>query len=93
MTDDERFSMIISIGGATRFTGGVRDKRDPNNAPLTGGYTPGVPRLGVPALLSPDHAKPELVVAGALKLRPCRKRALPTSQAFGITEHPDWCNC
>jgi hypothetical protein len=53
VTDDERFSMINSIGGATRFTGGVRDERYPNNAPLTGGYTPGVPRLGVPALLSP----------------------------------------
>jgi beta-glucosidase len=54
MTDDERFSMVISVGGATRFTGGVRDKRYPDDAPLTAGYTPGVPRLGVPALLSSD---------------------------------------
>ena len=30
MTDDERFSMIIRIGSATRFTGGVRDKGYPN---------------------------------------------------------------
>lgn len=54
MTDDERFSLIISLSGATRFTGGLRDKRYPDDAPLTAGYTPGVPRLGVPALLSSD---------------------------------------
>jgi beta-glucosidase len=54
MTDEERFSLIISLSGATRFTGGARDKRYPDDAPLTAGYTPGVPRLGVPALLSSD---------------------------------------
>src|SRR5262245_48657812 len=54
MTDDERFALVISVGGATRFTGGVRDKRYADDAPLTAGYTPGVPRLGVPALLSSD---------------------------------------
>jgi beta-glucosidase len=37
-----------------RFTGGVRAKRYPDALPLTAGYTPGVPRLGVPALLSSD---------------------------------------
>jgi hypothetical protein len=30
LTDDERFSLIISLSGATRFTGGVRDKRYPD---------------------------------------------------------------
>lgn len=54
LTDDERFSLIISVGGATRFSGGVRDKRYPDDLPLTAGYTPGVPRLRVPALLSSD---------------------------------------
>lgn len=54
MTDDERFALIISLSGATRFSGGVRDQRYPEDAPLTAGYTPGVPRLGVPALLSSD---------------------------------------
>ena len=52
MTDDERFALIISLSSATRFRGGVRDQRYPEDAPLTAGYTPGVPRLGVPALLS-----------------------------------------
>src|SRR5262252_6776702 len=54
MTDEERFSLIISLSGATGLLGGVRDKRYPEDAPLTAGYTPGVPRLGVPALRSTD---------------------------------------
>jgi beta-glucosidase len=54
LTDEERFSLIISVAGATQFTGGVRDTRYPDDVPLTAGYTPGVPRLGVPALLSSD---------------------------------------
>jgi hypothetical protein len=51
-TDDERFALIISIGGFSRGVG--RDKRYPEDVPTTAGYTPGVPRLGVPALLSSD---------------------------------------
>ena len=54
MTDDERFSLIISLSGATGLLGGVRDRRYPEDTPLTAGYTSGVPRLGVPALLSSD---------------------------------------
>ena len=37
MSDDERFSLLISLSGATRFTGGVRDKRYPEDVPLTAG--------------------------------------------------------
>ena len=33
---------------------GSRDKRIPDGVPMSAGYTPGVPRLGVPALLSSD---------------------------------------
>jgi beta-glucosidase len=86
MTDDERFSMIISIGGATRFTGGVRDKRYPNDAPLTAGYTPGVPRLGVPALLSSD-ASMGVTNPG---FRPDDKgaTAMPASVLVGATFNP-----
>jgi len=54
MTDEERFSLIISLSGATGLLGGVRDRRYPEDTPLTAGYTSGVPRLGVPALLSSD---------------------------------------
>jgi beta-glucosidase len=54
MTDDERFSLIISVLGATGGITKVRDKRIPEDVPMSAGYTPGVPRLGVPALRSSD---------------------------------------
>ena len=50
MTDDERFSLLISLSGAPR----LRDQRFPAAALRSAGYTPGVPRLGVPALQSSD---------------------------------------
>jgi beta-glucosidase len=54
MTDDERLSLVVSVAGATElFADGPRG-RYPEDVPLTAGYTPGVPRLGVPALLSTD---------------------------------------
>lgn len=53
MTDDERFSMLISIMGQ-HINLPVRDKRIPEGIPMSAGYTPGVPRLGVPALLMSD---------------------------------------
>jgi beta-glucosidase len=51
MTDDERFSLVVSVAGAGRRG---RDPRWPDGVPLTAGYTPGVARLGVPALLASD---------------------------------------
>ncbi len=54
MTDQERFSLIISILGAVGVTGGMRDRRIPEGVAMSAGYTPGVPRLGVPALRSSD---------------------------------------
>jgi beta-glucosidase len=53
MSNDGRLSLVYSLSGSSRFTGG-RDKRYPADAPSTADYTPGVPRLGVPALLSSD---------------------------------------
>jgi beta-glucosidase len=53
MTDDERFSMLISVMGQ-HINLPVRDKRIPEGIPMSAGYTPGVPRLGVPALLMSD---------------------------------------
>jgi beta-glucosidase len=53
MTDDELFSMLISVMGRN-FDIPVRDKRIPEGIPMSAGYTPGVPRLGVPALLMSD---------------------------------------
>lgn len=54
MTDDERFSMIVSLMGAVPSIGVPRDPRIPEDAVMSAGYTPGVPRLGVPALQASD---------------------------------------
>jgi hypothetical protein len=35
MTDEERFSMIISVLGAVGVTGGVRDRRIPEDVPMS----------------------------------------------------------
>lgn len=56
MTDDERFSLIISIMGYVpgSITGG-RDPRIPEDLKnMSAGYTPGIPRLGIPAIQSSD---------------------------------------
>src|SRR5215510_4602061 len=37
-------------------------------------------------------AKPELVVAKALKPRPCRRRAVPTFHGLGMMKQPERCS-
>lgn len=55
MTDDERFSMLISLLGPVPDLGVPRDPRIPADVTnISAGYTPGVPRLGIPALQSSD---------------------------------------
>jgi len=53
MTDDERFSMLVSVMG-TNDVVTVRDDRIPEGVPMSAGYVPGVPRLGIPAQLMSD---------------------------------------
>lgn len=53
MTDDERFALLVSVMGAGELWP-VRDERIPPDVPMTTGYAPGVPRLGIPALLMSD---------------------------------------
>ena len=53
MTDDERFSLLISVAGSSTVAPS-HDKRFPEDVPMCTSYTPGVPRLGVPALLMSD---------------------------------------
>ncbi|OBI41897.1 beta-glucosidase [Mycobacterium colombiense] len=53
MTDDERFALLVSVMGAGDMWP-VRDERIPADAPMSAGYVPGVPRLGVPPLLMSD---------------------------------------
>src|SRR5262245_10108571 len=55
LTDDERFLLITSLVGAVPSIGVPRDKRIPEDVTnMSAGYTPGVPRLGIPALQSSD---------------------------------------
>ncbi|PBA29183.1 glycosyl hydrolase [Mycobacterium intracellulare] len=53
MTDDERFSLLVSVMGAGDLWP-VRDERIPADTPMSAGYVPGIPRLGVPPLRMSD---------------------------------------
>jgi beta-glucosidase len=53
MTDEERFSLLVSVMGTNTWIR-ERDPRIPDGTPMSAGYVPGVPRLGVPALLMSD---------------------------------------
>ncbi|HUH68426.1 MAG TPA: beta-glucosidase [Mycobacterium sp.] len=53
MTDDERFSLLVGVMGAGQLWP-LRDERIPPGVPMSAGYVPGIPRLGVPALLMSD---------------------------------------
>ena len=53
LTDDERFALLVGVMGAGEMWP-VPDARIPPDVPMSAGYVPGVPRLGVPALLMSD---------------------------------------
>ncbi len=53
MTDDERFSLLIAVMGAGDLWT-LRDDRVPPDVPMSAGYVPGIPRLGVPPLSMSD---------------------------------------
>ncbi len=53
MTDDERFALLVGVMGAGELWP-LRDARIPPEVPMSAGYVPGIPRLGVPALLMSD---------------------------------------
>ncbi len=53
MTDEERFSLLVSVMG-TNDVVRERDERIPEGVPMSAGYVPGVERLGVPPLLMSD---------------------------------------
>jgi beta-glucosidase len=86
MTDDERFALIISFHGSVGGPKGIRDKRIPADVAMSAGYTPGVPRLGVPALHMSD-ASLGITNPG---YRPDDKgaTALPASIAVGASFNP-----
>ncbi|HKF17134.1 MAG TPA: beta-glucosidase [Candidatus Dormibacteraeota bacterium] len=84
MTDDERFSLLISVMGALPLNP-VRDERIPEGTPMSAGYTPGVPRLGIPALLMSDAS---LGIANPGYRPGDTATALPAGIALGASFNP-----
>jgi beta-glucosidase len=84
MTDDERFSLLVSVMGAGPL-GPERDERIPEGVPMSAGYVPGVPRLGVPALLMSDAS---LGVTNPGYRPGDTATALPASIALGASFNP-----
>ncbi|HRP57468.1 beta-glucosidase [Agriterribacter sp.] len=87
MTDRERFAMITSLIGYVPALGMPRDKRIPEGTTMSAGYTPGVPRLGVPNIQSSD-ASMGVTNPG---YRPDDKgaTALPASILVGASFNPE----
>src|SRR4051794_34648046 len=84
MTDDERFALLVSVMG-TNFAISERDPRIPPDVPMSAGYVPGVPRLGVPALLMSDAS---LGVTNQGYREGDTATALPAGLALGASFNP-----
>jgi beta-glucosidase len=84
MTDDERFSLLVSVMG-TNDVVVERDPRIPQGTPMSAGYVPGVPRLGVPALLMSDAS---LGVTNPGYREGDTATALPAGIALGSSFNP-----
>src|SRR5499427_11011385 len=85
MTDDERFSLLISVMGALPLNP-VRDERIPEGTPMSAGYVPGVPRLGIPALLMSDAS---LGITNPGYRPGDTATALPAGIALGASFNPE----
>lgn len=85
MTDEERFALIQSVMG-TNPVMPQRDPRIPADVPMSAGYTPGVPRLGVPAILSSDAS---LGVTNPGYRPGDSATALPSAILMGATFNPE----
>jgi len=84
MTDDERFSLLVSVMGTNGLIT-VRDERIPAGTPMSAGYVRGVPRLGVPALLMSDAS---LGVTNPGYREGDTATALPAGLALGASFNP-----
>ena len=86
MTDDERLAMVISVMGPNSLAP-VRDSRIPDDERALGaGYTPGVPRLGVPALRMSDAS---LGITNPGYRPDDTATALPCGLSLGSSFNPD----
>ena len=84
MTDEERFSLLVSVMG-TNDVVTVRDERIPEGTPMSAGYVPGIERLGVPAQLMSDAS---LGVTNPGYREGDTATALPAGIALGASFNP-----
>jgi beta-glucosidase len=84
MTDEERFTLLVSVMG-TNDVIAERDERIPPDAPMSAGYVAGVDRLGIPPLLMSDAS---LGVTNPGYRPGDTATALPASIALGATFNP-----
>ena len=84
LTDEERFSLLISVMGTNEVLTD-KDPRIPDGVPMSAGYTPGIPRLGIPALLMSDAS---LGVTNPGYREGDTATALPASIALGASFNP-----
>jgi beta-glucosidase len=87
MTDDERFSLVIGVMGQIEGFNPVRDERIPEGTLMSAGYTPGVPRLGVPELHMSD-ASMGVTNPGYANRQGDTATAMPACVALGATFNP-----
>ncbi|MDR7082135.1 beta-glucosidase [Arthrobacter ginsengisoli] len=85
LTDEERFSLLISVMGTNEVVTD-KDPRIPDGVPMGAGYTPGIPRLGIPALLMSDAS---LGVTNPGYREGDTATALPASIALGASFNPE----
>ena len=64
-----------------------RDERIPEGTPMSSGYTPGVPRLGIPALMMSDASMG--VINPGLQTERDTATALPASILLGSSFNPE----
>ncbi|WP_186322131.1 beta-glucosidase family protein [Curtobacterium pusillum] len=84
MTDDERFAVIVNHM-ASGLLDLPADNRIPDNVPVGAGYTPGVPRLGVPPMVMTDAS---LGVTNPGYRDGDTATALPAGLALGASFNP-----
>jgi beta-glucosidase len=84
MTDEERLSLVVSVMGANDLLP-IHDARIPEDVPMSAGYTPGVPRLDIPALLMSDAS---LGITNQGYRPGDTATALPAGLAQGATFNP-----
>jgi beta-glucosidase len=87
MTDEERLGLIYSLMPFIATEGNARDPRVPEGIPRTAGWTRGVPRLGIPDIVTTDAS---LGVTNPGGGRPGdTATAMPAGLALGATFNPE----